>query len=128
MHPSSSIDFKKIIDDIHALIRKSLQDNFLTDKTYIQITTKIGLIDEYLASSEEKKNDPIFLSWSDAKLNALSKILIDIQSSADKSVTLRDEDLMHPTGDYYNEDNSIPLSEEIKNRLKKILEEKVSEH
>lgn len=34
---------------------------------------------------------------------------------------------MHPTGDYFNEDNTILLSPHAKHKLKKILDDKYSE-
>lgn len=127
MIPNNLSELKKAINEIHILINKILQDNFLTDKTYTQITNKIGMIDEYLARAHSLDADPTFLNWSNAQLDTLSKILIDIQTKADKSQTLRNEDLMHPTGDYYNEDNSIILSAEAKKNLQKIIEEKFIE-
>ena len=123
MYPNNLSELKKAIDEIHTLIGKILQDNFLTDKTYTQITAKIGLIDDYLARNAAQENDANYVHWSNAQLSTLSQVLIEIQSRADKSATMRNEDLMHPTGDYYNEDNSIMLSAEAKNNLQKLFEE-----
>jgi hypothetical protein len=119
-----SLQFKKEIEEIDELIRQALEYDFLADKLYTQITTKIGTFDEAIENSTFQGGDANFLIWVKNRLDKICKMLVLVQSRERKSHIFNLEDLMHPTGDTYNEDNSIFLSREVKKKLKKILEEK----
>lgn len=118
-----SAKLRRDLEEIDALIEQALQNDFLPDNIYVKITTKIGTFDEAFINSHYSPADENYLVWAQARLDKICKMLLAEQIHA-KDIYNENDDLMHPTGDYYNEDNSIYLSSRAKNSLKKILQDK----
>lgn len=124
MLPKNSTELKKDIEEIDELIKEALQSDFLPDVLYIKITTKIGAFDEAFVNAKFSNSDANFLAWAKTRLDKICNMLIDEQLHCHPPL---EDDLMHPTGDYYNEDNSIFISPQLKDSLQRILNEKFSE-
>lgn len=117
-------ELKKDIEEIDDLIKEAIQSDFLPDKLYIEITTKIGAFDEAFVNAKFSSADANFLAWAKKRLDKICNMLIDEQMHCHPAM---EDDLMHPTGDYYNEDNSIFISQQLKDSLQSILNEKFRE-
>jgi len=127
MDSRDSSIYRKYVQEIDELIKQIIKTNFLSDQIYTQIKSKIGAFDQMLERHATPDEDSGFLTWSKSRLHKISNVLIEAQTKPNKISHESQEDLMHPTGDYYNEDTSIKLSDKIKDELVNILEDKYIE-
>lgn len=115
---------KREIEEIDTLIEYALENDFLSDNIYTKITTKIGILDDAVVNANYSPEEQNYLAWVKARLDKICKMLLDEYTHGRQYVNGFNDDLMHPTGDYFNEDNSIVLSPKVKDSLKKILQDK----
>lgn len=113
-------DIKANLQTIDTQLSEIIESNILTDPMYTKVTRKIGHIDDLILNSNHRGNDE-YLQWVKQRLDKISNILINLEKHAARSLQQDNEDLMHPSGDYFNEDNSISLSDDVKKQLADIL-------
>lgn len=106
---------------LNQTITEALDYNYLSDKTYTKIITMIGHIDHECTKHHDSLEEVTYSSKVKKRLDNICHILLAIQKQAKIP---NNENLMHPSGDYFNEDNSLFLTPETKHSLEKILEEK----
>ena len=68
----------------------------------------------------------LYYHWVKARLEKISGLLVSLQKHSSSSFFIHNEDLMNVTGDYYNEDNTISLTKEIKQSINAILNDTYS--
>lgn len=126
MNKDVSAEVRKHLSEIDSILKDALKDKILPDRKYTQLTTKIGLIDStYMKDSFKEVNEDYF-NWANARLTKISGLLVSLQKHSSTSFSIHHEDLMNVTGDYYNEDNSITLTDDIKNEMTAIINETYS--
>jgi len=122
---ASDLEFlKKKINEIDNHIVEMINSNYMSDKAYTKITTMIGHIDDVHVKNQSDVDGEKYHYWVKDRLDKICNILVNIKKRSSSSHKNEHEDLMHPTGDYYNEDNSITLTPEVKTSLTDILNEK----
>ena len=120
---NTSFQVKKAMDEIDSLVREALNHDFITDKVYVRIITKIGNFDDAILRAQSSSSDEDYLNWAKNRLDKICQMFVDEQETAIGPSELGNDEFMHPTGDYYNEDNSFTLSGEVKSKLKELLSE-----
>jgi hypothetical protein len=124
MSKDISANVSKQLQEFDSILNEVLKQQILPDRTYTQITLKIGHIDSHYMNDQFKQSDPNYYNWVKTRLDKLSKLLMSLPKHSTTSFSIPDEDLMHVTGDYYNEDNSISLTQDIKDAIATITNEK----
>lgn len=117
---------KKQLDEIDFLLIDTLTHDIIPDRTYTQIVTKLGNIETNYMSDKFKAINQDYYTWVKIRLEKISSLLVSLKKHSSTSFSIPNEDLMHVTGDYYNEDNSITLTDEIKAAINNILHDKYS--
>jgi hypothetical protein len=115
---------KQKITEIDNHIGDMLNSNYMSDKAYTKITAIIGHIDDLHGRDKADDHSHDYHAWVKNRLHKICDILVNIKKLSGLHQKNEPEDLMHPTGDYYNEDNSIILTPEVKMTLSNILKEK----
>lgn len=131
MQKDVSLKVSHHLDEIDSIFKEALKNEILTDRTYTQITTKIGHIDLNYMNDHFKQSDEAYYHWVKSRLDKISGLLVSLQkpsSSSSNSSSIHHEDLMNVTGDYYNDDNTISLTDETKNSINTILNDSYSIH
>jgi hypothetical protein len=114
---------KKQLEEIDTLFKDALKQEILPDRTYTQIVTKLGHLETNYMRDDFKSLDLNYFNWVKTRLEKISDLLIHLQKHSTSSFSLPNEDLMHVTGDYYNEDNSVTLTAEVKQAINSIINE-----
>lgn len=117
---------KKQLDEIDNLLKDVLNRQILPDRTYTQIVTKLGHIETDYMREEFASADRDYFNWVKKRLDKISGLLVSLKKHSTTSLSLPSEDLMHVTGDYFNEDNSVSLTNEIKQAINNIIRETYS--
>lgn len=128
MNTDISLRVSKQLDEIDSLFKDLLNHDILPDRSYTQITTKIGHIDTTYMNDHFKQSDEAYYHWVKNRLDKISELLIGLQKHSSSSFSMHNEDLMNVTGDYYNEDNTISLTNEIKASINTILNDTYANH
>lgn len=128
MNKDISLKVSKHLDEIDSMLKDALKNQILPDRSYTQITTKIGHIDSTYMNDLFKKSDEAYYHWVKVRLDKISALLVSLQKHSSNSFSIHNEDLMNVTGDYYNEDNTISLTNEIKNSINTIINDTYSIH
>lgn len=126
MNMDISIKVKKQLDEVDGLLAEALKQEILPDRTYTQIVTKLGHIETSCMNNDFKSADEKYYHWVKIRLEKISKLLIGLKKHSSTSFSIHNEDLMHVTGDYYNEDNSVSLSDDVKQAINNIIHESYS--
>ncbi len=124
MNNHISVDVSKQLQEFDSILNEVLKHQILPDRTYTQITQKLGHIDSIYMNDQFKQSDPNYYQWVKTRLDKISSLLISLKKHSTTSLSIPDEDLMHVTGDYYNEDNSVSLTQEVKDAIATITNEK----
>ncbi len=114
---------KKQFEEIDYLLKETLKQDFLPDRTYTHIVTKLGIIESNYLRDELRSTDPNYFNWAKIRLEKMSTLLVALKKHMSANFSLTKEDLLHVTGDYYNEDNSITLTSEAKQKISDLLKE-----
>ncbi len=114
----------KHLQEIDDLLKETLKSEILPDRTYTLITGKIGHLDSTYMNGQFKTDDQAYYHWVKSRLDKLSGLLTNLKKHSTTSFSIPNEDLMHVTGDYYNEDNSITLTQDIKDAIHSLINEK----
>lgn len=128
MNKDVSLEVSKHLDEIDSMFKDALKNQILPDRSYTQITTKIGHIDSTYMNDHFKESDEAYYQWVKCRLDKMSGLLVSLQKHSSSGFKSHNEELMNVTGDYYNEDNTISLTNEIKNSIKTILDHTYSIH
>lgn len=126
MSQDFSLKVSEQLHDIDSILKDALTQDILPDRTYTQITTKIGVIETIYMNDEFKLADKAYYQWVKTRLGKISGLLVGLKKHSTEAFSIPNEDLMHVTGDYYNEDNSISLTEEIKQSINTIVNDTYS--
>ncbi len=111
----------KHLGEIDSMLKDALKHDILPDRSYTQITTKIGVIESVYMNDQFKQADENYYLWVKERLEKITGLLVSLQKHSSASLSIPNEDLMHVTGDYYNEDNSISLTDEVKTAITNII-------
>lgn len=111
---------KTQLEEIDSLLKDALERDIIPDRAYTQLVTKLGHIETAYMRDEFRSINQDYYNWVKIRLEKISGFLINLKKSASFTSIPR-EDLMHATGDYYNEDNSIMLTADIKQSIKDII-------
>ena len=128
MNKDDSLKVSKQLDEIDSIFKDALKNQILPDRIYTQITTKIGHIDSTYMNDHFKQSDEVYYHWVKNRLDKISGLLVNLHKHSADSFSIHHEDLMNVTGDYYNEDNTISLTNEIKNSINTIINDTYSVH
>ncbi len=126
MDKDISLKVKKQLHELQSMIRDSLKNDILPDRTYTQIITQIGLIETSCMGNEFKLSDQAYYDWVKSHLEKITGALVSLKKHSSTAFSIPNEDLMHVTGDYYNEDNSISLTNDVKHTITAIINETYS--
>jgi hypothetical protein len=128
MKKDVSLKVSKHLEEIDSMFKDALKNQILPDRSYTQITTKIGHIDSTYMNDHFKQSDEAYYHWVKGRLDKICELLVSLQKHSSSSFSIHHEDLMNVTGDYYNEDNTISLTNEIKNSINTIINDTYSIH
>ena len=121
MNKDVSEKVTKHLHEIDLMFIDALNHEILPDRSYTAITTKIGHIDSIYMNDHFKLADENYYHWVKTRLDKISGLLVNLKKHSTIAFSIPDEDLMHVTGDYYNEDNSVSLTKEIKSSITVII-------
>lgn len=111
------------VNDINHLIKEMINTNYMSDKAYTTLTAMIGHLDDIHSQNKADTNDNNYHAWVKQHLDKICDVLLAVKKHSRTPHHDQHEDMMHPTGDYYNEDKSITLTDETKDALRVILAE-----
>ena len=123
MNKDISQKVSKHLQEIDSILKESLTHEILPDRTYTRLTIIIGHIDSIYMNDHFKLIDKEYYHWVEARLTKISGLLVNLQKHSFTSFSIPNEDLMHVSGDYFNEDNSISLTADIKNTINLIIDD-----